>query len=268
MLPQNVEKEMHLCRAQYLRFFRVRQDRVGTRNRPVDGAAPSPKGHRETLDAAFLKSLKLLLDPDKHVMQKLVNREALEKRFHQLDRLVDQDPGFKALGNIEREAGLICGGGLSAAALEGAGLGSLGVGSPEVILLSALMLRSLYETALIYGISVDRPWEKDLALMVLSAAFAWGDDAYRDERDLSRALDSLADGQPIAIDRERRIRQAAGRMAESMSLQKLIQSIPVVGISGMLFNTAAMTRLGSLSRCVYKYRYLSGKKRAYQVYKS
>lgn len=65
-----------------------------------------------------------------------------------------------------------------------------------MILLSALMLRSLYEMALIYGVSVDRPWEKDLALMVLSAAFASGDDAYRDERDLSRALDSLADGQP------------------------------------------------------------------------
>lgn len=267
MLPQNVEKEMHLCRAQYLRFFRVRQDRVGKQERPAEGAAPPPKGQREALDAAFSKSLRLLLDPERQLMQKLVNREALEKRFHQLDQLVDRDPGFKALGNIEREVGLICGGGMSAAALEGAGLGSLGVGNPEVILLSALMLRSLYEMALIYGVSVDRPWEKDLALMVLSAAFASGDDAYRDERDLSRALDSLADGQPITIDRDRRIRQAAGRMAQSMSLQKFIQGIPVVGISGMFFNTAAMTRLSSLSRCVYKYRYLAGKKRAYRHYK-
>lgn len=268
MLPQNVEKEMHLCRAQYLRFFRVRQDRVGNIQRSIPRDPPASKGRREALDTAFSKSLQLLLDPDRHLMQKFVNREALEKRFHQLDRLVDQDPGFRALGNIEREVGMVCGGDISAAALEGAGLGSIGVGDGEVILLSALMLRSLYETALIYGISVDRPWEKDLALLVLSAAFAAGEDAYADQRELSRALDSLADGQPLAIDRERRINQAASRMAKSMSLQKFIQSIPVVGVSGMFFNTAAMTRLGSLSRCVYKYRYLAGKKRAYEHYKA
>lgn len=74
MLPQNVEKEMHLCRAQYLRFFRVRQDRVGKQERPAEGAAPPPKGQREALDAAFSKSLRLLLDPERQLMQKLVNR--------------------------------------------------------------------------------------------------------------------------------------------------------------------------------------------------
>ena len=265
MLPQNVEKEMHLCRAQYLRFFRVRQDRVGKNPRPVNGAGPL-KGQQAALDAAFQGSLRLLTDPDRQIIRRLVDREAVERKILLLDRLVDRDPGFKALGNIEREAAAACGGNLSAAALEGAGLGSLGVGNPDAVILTALMLRAMYETALLYGIPVDRPWECDLALMVLSSAFSSGEDAYQEERELSRALDALSEGACFRVDRERRVCKAAGRMAGSMSLQKFIQGIPVVGVSGMFFNTAAMTRLSALCRCVYKYRYLAGKKRAYRHY--
>ena len=55
MLPQNVEKEMHLCRAQYLRFFRVRQDRVGNIQRSIPRDPPASKGRREALDTAFSK---------------------------------------------------------------------------------------------------------------------------------------------------------------------------------------------------------------------
>ena len=264
MLPVNVQKEMLLNHTRYLRFFRLRRERVKPgQNHPAQRMAESlPAVYKETLDLAFYQNLMMLLDPEKDVVSGLINREELEEKFHRLDRAVDADAGFKALGHMEREAAKLNGSELSAAALEGLGLGSIGIGSPETVILTLLMLRTLYETALLYGFNIDHPWEKDLALMLLSAAFSSGEDAYREQQALTRVLKGLADGVTPEIDREKRIRAAASHMAGSMSLQKFVQGIPVIGAAGLFFNSAAIKRLQTLSRCVYKQLYLQMKDRA------
>lgn len=265
MLLQNVEKEMTLNHARYLRFFRIRREKVSAKGpmHPVQMAADSlPTLHRETLEMAFYQSLAFLMNPQEDILANFICREELEEKFHQLDRAVDHDPGFRALGHMEREAARLNNMDFSAAALEGLGFGTVGIGSPETVILCALMLRTLYETGLVYGFNIDHPWEKDLALMLFSAAFSSGEDAYREQRELTRVLKDLADGITPEIDRERRMHTAAARMAGSMSLQKFVQGIPVIGAAGLFFNTAAMNRLQTLSRCVYKQRYLRVKERA------
>ena len=97
--------------------------------------------------------------------------------------------------------------------------------------------------------------------MSLAADAARSADAGREQRQLMAVLRQQGEGNPPDIDREHRIELAARRMAGSMSLQKFVQGIPVFGISGMFFNTAAVVRLNTLSRCVYKQRYLSAKLR-------
>lgn len=239
MLLQNVEKEMTLNHARYLRFFRIRREKVSAKGpmHPVQMAADSlPTLHRETLEMAFYQSLAFLMNPQEDILANFICREELEEKFHQLDRAVDHDPGFRALGHMEREAARLNNMDFSAAALEGLGFGTVGIGSPETVILCALMLRTLYETGLVYGFNIDHPWEKD-----------------------------LADGITPEIDRERRMHTAAARMAGSMSLQKFVQGIPVIGAAGLFFNTAAMNRLQTLSRCVYKQRYLRMKERAYKA---
>ena len=133
MLPVNVQKEMLLNHTRYLRFFRLRRERVKPgQNHPAQRMAESlPAVYKQTLDLAFYQSLMMLLDPEKDVVSGLINREELEEKFHRLDRAVDLDPGFQALGHMEREAAKLNGSELSAAALEGLGLGSIGIGSPE-----------------------------------------------------------------------------------------------------------------------------------------
>lgn len=268
MLLQNVEKEMLLNHTRYLRFFRLRREKVKATGfgHPVQMMADSlPAIHRETLEMAFYQSLVFLLNPQNDILANFICREDIEERFHRLDRAVDLDPGFRALGHMEREAARLNNMDFSVAALEGLGFGTVGIGSPETVVLCALMLRTLYETALVYGINIDHPWEKDLALMLLAAAFSSGEDAYQEQRELTRVLKGLAEGVTPEIDRERRMRTAASRMAGSMSLQKFVQGIPVIGAAGLFFNTAAMNRLQTLSRCVYKQRYLRGKERAYKA---
>ncbi len=268
MLLENIEKEILLNRARYLRFFRLRREKRKTAGfgHPVQMMTDSlPAVHREGLDLAFSQSLAFLMNPQSNILADFICREDMEARFHQLDRAVDLDPGFQALGHMEREAARLNNMDFSVAALEGLGFGTVGVGSPETVILCALMLRTLYETALVYGFNIDHPWEKDLALMLLSAAFSSGEDAYQEQRELTRVLKGLAEGVTPEIDRDRRLRAAASRMAGSMSLQKFIQGIPVLGAAGMFFNSAAMNRLQTLSRCVYKQRYLCMKERAYKA---
>ena len=260
MTPQNIQKELHLTHAQMIRFFRVRQDRPEIRSmrRMADAL---PETHRQLLHTAFAESLRALLDPSRGIVDAMVHREELEQTYHRFDRLIDADNGYRALEALDREAAKVQRGDLSLAALEGAGLGTLGIGLPEAAVLTALMLKSVLETTAVYGVNISHPWEQELMLMILAAVFARSADAGREQRQLMAVLRQLGEGNPPDIDREHRIELAARRMAGSMSLQKFVQGIPVFGISGMFFNTAAVVRLNTLSRCVYKQRYLSAKLR-------
>lgn len=261
MTPQNLQKELLLTHAQMIRFFRVRQDRPQIRSmkRMADAL---PEAHRRMLDTAFAESLRLLIDPSRGIVDGMIDREELEQTHHRFDRMVDADTGYKALAALDREAARLQRGDLSLAALEGAGLGTLGIGCPEAAVMTALMLRSIFETAIAYGVNVSHPWERELMLMLLAAVFARSEDASAQHRQLAAVLRRLGEGEPPGIDREHRIQLAARRMSESMSLQKFIQGIPVFGVSGMFFNTAAVVRLNTLSRYVYRERYLSAKLRA------
>ncbi len=261
MTPQNLQKELLLTHAQMIRFFGERQVRpqICSMKRMTDAL---PEVHRQMLDAAFAESLRLLIDPSRGIVDGMIDREKLEQTHHRFDRMIDADTGYKAMAALDREAARLQRGALSLAALEGAGLGTLGIGCPEAAVLTALMLRSIFETAVLYGMNISHPWERELMLMLLAAAFVRGEDACAQQRQLAAVLRRLGEGEPPEIDREHRIRLAGERMSESMSLQKFIQGIPVLGVSGMFFNTAAAVRLHTLSRYVYRERYLSAKLRA------
>ena len=46
---------------------------------------------------------------------------------------------------------------LLASAVEGVGLGALGIGMPDIVLFTSVVLRGCYETALRYGFTYDTP---------------------------------------------------------------------------------------------------------------
>jgi hypothetical protein len=263
MLVQNIEKEILLNHTYAMRFFRLRRER--TRN-PVQLLEDSlPEGHQDTLESAFYLSLSLLTGAQSEMLARFIHRDEIEAKFHRLDHRVDQDPGFRAIGQMEREAAHLTGADISVAALEGLGLGTVGAAKSETAIPCTLMLRTLYETALVYGCNIDHPWEKDLALLVLAAAFSAGDEALAVQKELNQVTRGLAIGITPDVDRERRLHLAARQMAQSMSLQKFVQSIPVIGATGGILNSAAMTRLQTLARCVYKQRYLRNKMRAMEA---
>ncbi len=264
MNSEDIQKELHLVNARLLHFFSQREKEGGRNSGKIPGGVwkKISEKHMSFLQEAFVQSLTFLMDPEREVLESVIEREKLEETFHRLDRDAALKDGFRALDGFSREAEKRKKRALSFAALEGAGLGSIGVGSPEAVLLCTLMLRQIYETAILYGINISHPWEKELALLILSAAFSSGKEASREERKLLTALHGLESGETPPIDRMKHIAQAAGRMSKSLGIQKLIQGIPLVGISGMVFNTAAIERLGELTGLVYRQRYLAGKLRA------
>lgn len=267
MTPENIEKELHLVNAQLLRFFSQREKDTPSLSflRKIPGRIPGKltETHAGFLEEAFAQSLTLILDPEKGILDgMLIDREKLEEIFLTLDQEAEKTPGTEVLSHFSDEARRRAGRAFSAAALSGAGLGSLGIGSPEAAALCALMLREVFETAILYGVNIDHPWEKELALLTLSAAFSSGKEAGREERELLSVLHGLESGEIPEVARMRRIDEAASRLSKSLALQKLIQSVPMIGITGSLFNTAAMKRLTGLCSLVYRQRYLAGKLRA------
>lgn len=88
MTSNNIQKELHLTHAQMIRFFQVRQDRSEIRSvkRMTDAL---PDAHRKLLCGAFTESLRVLLDPSRRLIERMIDAQELEQTYHRLDRLVD-----------------------------------------------------------------------------------------------------------------------------------------------------------------------------------
>ncbi len=60
--------------------------------------------------------------------------------------------------------------------VSGIGLGVLGIGLPDIVLFTALMLRSVYEIALNYGFDYHSKQEKRFVLLLIQGALSYGTD--------------------------------------------------------------------------------------------
>lgn len=61
-------------------------------------------------------------------------------------------------------------------AVEGIGLGALGIGLPDIVIWVSVLLRGVYETALKYGFDYDSPEEKLFILKMIETAMLSGED--------------------------------------------------------------------------------------------
>ena len=89
---------------------------------------------------------------------------------------VREGDGLLPLRHLRRDCRASEARGLLAATAEGVGLGLLGIGLPDVVLLVAMLLRGVYTTALRYGCTYEGPRERLLILRVMEASVSRGED--------------------------------------------------------------------------------------------
>lgn len=207
----------------------------------------------ESLRVIFRKAFEIIFEKGTGLIEKTYKKEELSKDFRMRDFSIALNSRkdyfwLNARSDLNSLATVL------ASAVEGVGLGALGIGMPDIVLFTSVVLRGCYETALRYGFSYDAPEEKYFILTVLEGSLLKGEawDACSERADaLLRSPHT-----PTEAEMKEQMQHTADAFALDMLVSKFVQGIPVLGILGGLSNPVYYRKIQQYVRLKYQKRFL------------
>lgn len=251
-----LEKEWKKLKRQETHFLSSRQEKKDSfLNRKLEEKVPDKL--QSTLDAAFAKSFFAIFDKGTGVIEKTYQKDKMEQDFkvQQYAMKIRQDA--KSLKVFSKKAKGSGTKNLLISGVSGIGMGALGIGIPDIMVFTGMMLRSVYEIALHYGFPYDTKEERYFILLLLQGALSYGIQV----EDIDRKLNVyIKDGQipENYIEREQ-IKETAGMFSRELLYMKFLQGIPIVGIVGGMYDAVYMKQVTEYSEQKYRRRFLSRK---------
>lgn len=220
----------------------------------------------QNLKKAFVKAFELIFEKGNALIEKTYQKEELKKDFQIQDYAFELKGKRKELKKMHTAAAKRNFRNLTLSTVEGAGLGLLGIGLPDIVMFIGMILKGTYETALHYGFSYDTDAERLFILNVLEASVsrgsAWDNcNAKVDEMlaipcDMWITSDENISKQQLA----EQVIKTGDAFAVDMLVAKFIQGLPVVGIVGGLSNPVYYQRIMRYVQLKYRKRYLFSKR--------
>jgi hypothetical protein len=233
------------------------QKKIMPLQKAVEEKIPTPL--LETLEDAFFTAFQTLFEGGRPLIERTYDRRKILKRHKGKDELVGAQKTVKSLKELDADAAQRLFFNKAFVTLEGGGLGLLGMGMPDIVILIAVMIKNLDELALSYGFETESKGESLYMLRLISAAMTEG----RSKVVKNRAVDDLAERLLLGLlpheNTEEVMRETAGILAKALLLAKFIQGYPVVGAVGSLVNFNTIHKTGEYAAIKYKKRYLLGK---------
>lgn len=221
-----------------------------------------PQSVSENLEKAFCKAFEVIFQKGNPIIEKTYQKEELEKDFQIRDFAVDLKGNRKELKKLRSEASKKNFKNMTLSTVEGAGLGLLGIGLPDIVLFTGMILKGTYETAIHYGFSYDTPQEQMLILKLLEASISRGDRWIQCNAEADRLLEQPCPDTESAeyqTELKQQLKNTGTAFAMDMLAAKFIQGLPVVGIIGGLSNPVYYNRILSYVQLKYRKRYLMQK---------
>ena len=235
------EKELILMKREERRFLEKKGLLSGGLSEKLRDKVPT--GLEKTVRRAFRAALRYYLEDGEAVLDKTVSREELLETYRRRERTLLERQDYASLRELDRDAGRSRGGNLLLTAAEGAGLGLLGVGLPDIPVFLGVILKTVKETALRYGYAGRGPWEQSCLLRVICGGLCGGEEGRRmfaEAERLGAAMDHRS-GEPIV---------------DTLLAAKFVQGIAVVGALGGAFNLAVLQRVERAAYLCYRRRRL------------
>ena len=135
-----------------------------------------PDGLQRKLESAFYRAFRLILEQGTDAIEKTYSRERLDAEYRTREFAARLYPERRNLSAGRRAAARRQAAGVAGACAEGAALGILGIGLPDIPLFLAVLLRSLYAQALQFGIDYRRPEETEFLLDLIALSLSPGED--------------------------------------------------------------------------------------------
>ena len=206
------------------------------------------------LQGAFCKAFALVFDKGTSVIDKTYDSGELSRHYMLQDYAVRLKRSRKELKRMRKVASKSNVMNSLISTAEGAALGALGIGLPDVIVFIGILLKGAYEIATQYGYDHTLPAERMLILKMMEVALIKSDDWAR----LNAKIDvlSVSDSTPTEDEIKAQTKRTADAFAINMLGIKFIQGIPVAGIIGGIANPVYYNRVTKYVQLKYYKRYV------------
>ncbi len=216
-----------------------------------------PEGLQSTLDKAFFKAFQLVFEKGTGVIEKTYNKEKIEIDYQLGEIKADMTKDRKELKAFSSKAKTSGAVNTLVSGASGVGLGVLGIGVPDILLFTGMLLKNVYQIALNFGFDYESEEEKKFILLLIQGALASGDEL----RKINSEIDGYIDKGEFTADSDMRdrIRQASECMSKELLYMKFLQGIPFVGAVGGAYNAIYMRRVSKYAELKYRRRFYLNK---------
>ncbi len=210
-----------------------------------------PEGLAEKLELAFYKGFGFVFNKGVDVIEKTYNKSGMDMDFRAYKNIMLNDEEALVHFRKKLDAGLKKD--LTLTALEGTGLGILGIGLPDIPIFIAVILRSIYKIASAYGFDYDQDSEKCYILKLITGALSAGEGRERIKKQIRR-MEYLINNDIYETNLDREMKKASSLMANELITYKFVQGLPVVGVLGGYTNVKTLNRIVSFAHLNYERR--------------
>lgn len=216
-----------------------------------------PEKLSQNLNAAFYKAFEMIFEKGTGIIEKTYNKEKREKE-HQINAYAAETLGTrKSLKAFGKQAKASKNANALLSAIEGVGMGVAGAGLPDIPVFLTVLLRSIYEIAVIYGFDYDSEQEQIFILKVIETALAHEKELLEQNAELNRWVKSSYE---FAVCKEEQIKRTSLALSNEMLYLKFVQGAPVIGVIGGVSDVIYQKKITDYAELKYKRRFLADKR--------
>ncbi len=212
-----------------------------------------PENLQSTLNTAFSKAFYFIFEKGTGIIEKTYKKDEIQKNYQINEFAAQIKKNKKSLTVFSKKATQAGAVNLLLSGASGIGLGVLGVGIPDIVLFTGLMLKSIYEIALQYGFDYEEEKEKKFILLLIRGALSYGASLKEINRELNFYIDK---GTYRKVpDLEECIENAAGSLSKELLYMKFLQGIPIAGAIGGAYDVVYMKQIVTYAEMKYRRRF-------------
>lgn len=257
MQKKHIEKEwQQLLKAEQSFLNKNMPARTGNWQQKVGKFVPGKL--EDTLNTAFFKAFEMIFDKGTGIIEKTYQREKKEQNYKINAYAADVRNTRRSLRAFGREANLGRSINMAVSAVEGVGMGILGLGIPDIPIFLGVLLKSIYEIALSYGFSYDTQEEQIFILKLIETALSHDKELAEQNMELNLWMQgrNTADARRFDITREEQSRRTSDALAKEFLYLKFVQGLPVVGVVGGISDMVYQKKISDYATIKYKRRFL------------
>ena len=214
---------------------------------------------RKSIQNAFYKGFLVIFEKGTDVIEKTYDKEKILWEYQFQDKKFCENKKRKQFKKLEKCANKSNRMNIAVTAVEGAGLGLLGIGLPDIPIFLAVILKGIYETALHYGYDYNDKREQIYILRLMRGAMAEQEQKQQCDELVEKTAEDIEKGIAVPYDFKQEVKKTSEIFSNAMLIAKFIQGIPLVGVTGSGYNVMVYHKILKYCHRKYKKRYLINK---------